>query len=160
MVVNDTSDSTQQETATVAQSPVNSMVMNSSQQTNSQEKSNTSAMDIFNESVGEYHLVTNPRISNRRSTIIDDIHNYRKCVNEFITNRRLDATLSTLLWQAHGSRFTILTKLAKTFLATPATSVASESCFSLSSYFGRKERSRLTGGNLSLSVFLKDKIDF
>jgi hypothetical protein len=160
MVVNDNSDSTQQETATVTQSPANAMIMSSSQQINPRGESTASAMDIFNESVGEYHLEINPRATNKRSTITDDIHNYRKCVNQFNANRRPDAKLGTLFWQTHGHVFTILTKLAKKFLATPATSVASESCFSISSHLGRKERSRLTGTNLSSSVFLKDKIDF
>jgi hypothetical protein len=159
MVVNDTCESTQQETSTATQSTVNAMIMNSSQRINPRKEPVTSAMDIFNESVGEHHFEINPRVSNKRSTITDDIHNYRKCVNQFNANRKPDATLSTLFWQTHGQTFTILTKLAKQFLATPATSVASESCFSLSSYLGRKERSRLTGENLSSSVFLKDKID-
>ena len=45
------------------------------------------------------------------------------------------------------------------FLATPATSVPSESAFSTASYLLRKQRSRLSPLNLSYSVFLKDKMD-
>jgi len=48
---------------------------------------------------------------------------------------------------------------AARFLATPASSVPSESAFSTASYLLRKQRSRLDPLNLSLSVFLKDKID-
>jgi hypothetical protein len=48
---------------------------------------------------------------------------------------------------------------AARFLATPASSVPSESAFSTASYLLRKQRSRLDPLNLSLSVFLKDKTD-
>ena len=50
--------------------------------------------------------------------------------------------------------------MQKKTLCIPSTSVPSESCFSISSFLGRKERSSLTGENLFLSVFLKDKINF
>ena len=49
--------------------------------------------------------------------------------------------------------------MAIRFLATPATSVPSESAFSTASYLLRKQRSRLSPMNLSHSVFLKDKMD-
>jgi hypothetical protein len=65
-----------------------------------------------------------------------------------------------IFWRAYGNTFLILKRLAKKMLSTPATSVPSESCFSISSFLGRKERASLTGENLSSSVFLKDKINF
>ena len=52
-----------------------------------------------------------------------------------------------------------LYKYATYHLVTPATSVASESAFSIASCLFRKQRSRLTPENLSSTMFLKDKID-
>ena len=80
MVVNESPDSTQQETTAL---PVNAIIMDSSKRTNSRGKSNKSAMDIFNESVGEYYTETDFRVANNRSTITEDIHNYRKYVTQF-----------------------------------------------------------------------------
>ena len=57
-----------------------------------------------------------------------------------------------------SGKLPILASFARRFLATPETSVPSESAFSTPSYLGRKERSRLTPENLSITVFLKDKL--
>jgi hypothetical protein len=43
-------------------------------------------------------------------------------------------------------------------ISAPATSVESESAFSVSAHYGRKERSLLSPDNLAMSVFLKDKL--
>ena len=52
----------------------------------------------------------------------------------------------------------LLSHLAKVHLIACATSVPTESAFSSSLYLARKERSRITGRNLSYTMFLKDKI--
>ena len=52
-----------------------------------------------------------------------------------------------------------LYKSAVRHLASPATSVTSESAFSTASYLLRKQRSRLTPENLSSAMFLKDKLN-
>ena len=52
-----------------------------------------------------------------------------------------------------------LAHFARQHLIIPATSVPSESLFSMAAYFGRKERSRLSPENLSMSFFLKDKVN-
>ncbi|CAF4594516.1 unnamed protein product [Didymodactylos carnosus] len=54
----------------------------------------------------------------------------------------------------------ILSSLIQRFLSTPATSVASESCFSIASYLHRKQRSSLSPSNLAYTVFLKEKFDY
>ena len=61
-------------------------------------------------------------------------------------------------WSEHEREFPILGPLARKHLITPATSVPSESLFSVAAFFGRKERSRLTPDNLSMSVFIQDKV--
>lgn len=119
-----------------------------------------SAIDVFNECVGESYYEEIGCDENKKATMSDDIHNYRKSVVQFNLTHKPDATSSTLFWQTYGQNFSILSKLAKKMLSTPATSVPSESCFSMSSYLGRKERARLTADNLCSSVFLKDKINF
>ncbi|CAF4504217.1 unnamed protein product, partial [Rotaria sp. Silwood2] len=123
-------------------------------------KTQKNVIDVFNESLGEFDDGETQCNENKQTTIVDDIQNYRKCVSEFRLMHKIDASSSTLFWQTFAESFPILSKLAKKFLCTPATSVPSESCFSMSSYLARKERARLTGDNLSSSVFLKDKINF
>ncbi|CAF1502782.1 unnamed protein product [Adineta steineri] len=61
-------------------------------------------------------------------------------------------------WRNHGQKMPILKTMAQQYLATPGTSVPSESAFSTSSYIGRKERSRLSPENLCYTVFLQDKL--
>jgi hypothetical protein len=123
-------------------------------------KSNKSSMDVFNELVGEFTHEETTGDKNKKATIIDDIHNYRRYVTKFNIKHKPDVTSATLFWQTYGQHLSMLGKLAKKMLSTPATSVPSESCFSVSAFLGRKERARLTGENLSSSVFLKDKISF
>jgi hypothetical protein len=136
--------------------------INSSNKTNLHGKVNINAIDIFNESVGEFYYEETAVDENQKriATIVDDIHNYRKYVTQFNLTHKPNLTSSILFWQTYGQNLLILGKLAKKMLSTPATSVSSESCFSISSFLSRKERARLTSENLSSSVFLKDKINF
>ena len=141
-------------------SSMNSSTTNTLSMVNHPDKSNRiSAMDLFNESIGEIICERRPGDKSLRATIIDEIHNYRNYATSFNVKHKPNITSATVFWQTHGTNFSILSKLSKIMLSSPATSVPSESCFSISSYLGRKERSRLTGENLSASVFLKDKVD-
>ncbi len=69
-----------------------------------------------------------------------------------------DGKTTLLFWQQNKHLLPNLASLARKYLATPATSVASESAFSKSAYYGRKERANLQGDTLAQSVFLKDKL--
>ncbi len=164
MVIDDTSYSMESITSTTFPGNGSKTTTNSSNKTNLHENVNKNAIDIFNESVGgsEFHYEESRLDENQkqRVTLADDIHNYRKYVTQFNLTHKPDLTSSIMFWQTYGQKFSILGKLAKKMLSTPATSVPSESCFSISSFLGRKERARLTGKNLSSSVFLKDKINF
>ena len=119
-----------------------------------------SAMDIFNESIGDGingdHLDSGD--ANRKAAIIDDIRNYRLAVAKFNLKHKLNEASATTFWKAYGPNFPVLGKLTRKLLCAPATSVPSESAFSVSAYLGRKERARLTEENLASSVFLKDKV--
>ena len=61
-------------------------------------------------------------------------------------------------WYLHGSKLKFLSPLARKYLVVSCTSVSSESTFSVPSYLGRKERSRLSAENLCTLVFLKIKL--
>ncbi|CAF5087028.1 unnamed protein product, partial [Rotaria magnacalcarata] len=61
-------------------------------------------------------------------------------------------------WKCNKHLLPGLSTLARKYLATPATSVPSESAFSKSAYYGRKERTNLNGDSFCQSVFLKDKL--
>ena len=64
----------------------------------------------------------------------------------------------SLFWQQHHSTMPLLAVQASKYLAISATSVPSESAFSISSYVLRKNRLSLTSKNLKYSMFLKDKL--
>ena len=72
--------------------------------------------------------------------------------------RKNPSTNASHFWKEHGSQMPLLKEQAQHHLATPGTSVPSESAFSQSAYIARKDRSRLTPENLSYTVFLKDKL--
>jgi len=62
-------------------------------------------------------------------------------------------------WQEHGSSMPNLAILARKYLAISATSVPSESAFSVSNYVLRKNRLALTSRNVKYTMFLKDKLN-
>ena len=61
-------------------------------------------------------------------------------------------------WRLYGEQMPMLKAMARQYLATPSTSVPSESAFSSSAYVARKERSRLSIENLAHTIFLQDKL--
>ncbi|CAF2702545.1 unnamed protein product [Rotaria sp. Silwood2] len=73
----------------------------------------------------------------------------------FIDNQFSDPLM---FWKQHGVDLPLLSDMARCYLSAPATSVQSESAFSISAHYARKERSRLSPDNLAMSVFLKDKL--
>lgn len=68
------------------------------------------------------------------------------------------ASSAIQFWKLNKDRFPLLSHLAKIHLTACATSVPSESAFSISAFVARKERARLSGQNLAYTVFLKDKV--
>ncbi|CAF4641944.1 unnamed protein product, partial [Rotaria sp. Silwood2] len=157
MVADETFHSTEV-TTTLLPTATTIITTNATNKSNLHEKSNTSAIDLFNETIGEAAYEGSTISKNTKATIINDIYNYRSYVTRFNLQHKPDIALSSIFWQSYGQHFPILGKLAQKMLSTPSTSVPSESCFSVSAFLGRKERARLTGDNLSSSVFLKDKI--
>ena len=113
----------------------------------------SSAMDLFLISVGDETLLKQPLGS--RSKIVEEIHSYRLMMNKYNARHQPSVSSSLQFWRACATTFPNLSTLARKLIATPATSVPSESAFSTSAYLGRKERSRLSSENLAASVFLK-----
>lgn len=62
-------------------------------------------------------------------------------------------------WQKNENTMPLLAVQAKKYLAVSATSVPSESAFSISNYILRKNRLSLKSKNLKFCMFLKDKLD-
>jgi hypothetical protein len=85
------------------------------------------------------------------------IKKYRQLAISFALDED-DGKTTLLFWQQNKHLLPNLASLARKYLATPATSIASESAFSKSAYYGRKERANLQGDTLAQSVFLKDKL--
>ena len=63
-----------------------------------------------------------------------------------------------IFWKQNKNLLPNLIPLAHKYLASPGTSVKAESAFSMSAYYRRKQRARLSADNLCFSVFLKDKL--
>lgn len=59
-------------------------------------------------------------------------------------------------WQTFSSKLPILTCFVKSYSIIPASSVASESAFSIANYIQRKERSNLSSKMLQYSMILRE----
>jgi hypothetical protein len=90
-------------------------------------------------------------------TFGNETKKYRQLANSFISAVGEDKTALNF-WKCNKHLLPNLSILARKYLATPATSVPSESAFSKSAYYARKERANIHGDNLCQSVFLKDKL--
>ncbi len=140
--------SPQQTSTNTTSSPANQL---STSQTGKQTK--LTPMEIFLDAVGDDTVPK--RNSSSRSNIVEDLYNYRLLVTKFNTRHQPSSQTSIKFWKTFQANLPCLSKLAKQLLCTPATSVASESAFSISAYLARKERARLSDENLSATIFLK-----
>ena len=86
--------------------------------------------------------------------IIEEFRNYKLFAARYVLDGGSDALL---FWRTNQNFLPLLSALAKKYLASPASSVASESAFSVSANYGRKQRARLLPENLAMSVYLHDK---
>ncbi|CAF3271287.1 unnamed protein product [Rotaria sp. Silwood2] len=120
--------------------------------------SKNSTIDDFLESI------TDPVDQSSRSTksttttglLIEEFRNYKLFAARYVLDGESD---SLLFWRTNQNFLPLLSALAKKYLASPASSVASEAAFSVSANYGRKQRARLLPENLALSVYLHDKFD-
>ena len=86
--------------------------------------------------------------------IIEEFRNYKLFAARYVIDGGSDALL---FWRTNQNLLPLLSALAKKYLASPASSVPSESAFSVSANYGRKQRARLLPENLAMSVYLHDK---
>lgn len=117
-------------------------------------KSERTAVNAFLQSVGHESLTS----KGKRATLVEEFRNYRLLATKFMELKDTDVTVLQF-WSTHTHELPLLSSFARRFLATPGTSVPSETAFSVSGFIGRKERSRLTPDNLAATVFLKDKLE-
>ena len=97
----------------------------------------------------------NKQSSALNNVLTDEFKVYKKLAGQFVSTS-FDLYDPLSFWKQNKSLLPNLSPLAQKYLASPGTSV--ESAFSTSSYYGRKQRARLSSENLSFSVFLKDKL--
>ncbi|CAF3224628.1 unnamed protein product [Rotaria sp. Silwood2] len=87
----------------------------------------------------------------------DEFKTYKKLACHFVsTSTNLYHSLQ--FWKKNKLLLPNLAPLAQKYLASPSTSPKSESAFSISAYYGRKQRAQLSSENLGFFVFLKDKL--
>jgi hypothetical protein len=120
----------------------------------------SSTFDDFIMACGEEEstLLDTTKPKSKRIHINEELKYFKLVVQEFNLTVKPSVTSAIQFWKLHKDRLPLLTHLAKIHLAACATSVPSESAFSISAYVARKERARLSGKNLAYTVFLKDKV--
>ena len=116
-------------------------------------KASVSVVSAFLQSVGHDSNIS----KDKRSSLVDEFRRYRLLASKATDSTDVH-TSALQFWSMHGGGLPLLSSFARRFLATPGTSVPSETAFSVSSFIGRKERCRLTPENLSATMFLGDKI--
>ena len=121
-------------------------------------KQKLTTLDKFLESIdSDNHYVLYSTNKTSTSGFINETKKYRQLAASFISYDGEDKT-ALYFWKCNQHLLPTLSMLARRYLATPATSVPSESTFSKSAYYGRKERANIHSDKLSQSVFLKDKL--
>ena len=100
----------------------------------------------------------NGKEKSKRISINEELKFYKLAVQEINLAVTPSTSSAVQFWKLNKERFPMLSHLAKIHLTASATSVPSESAFSISAYVARKERARLSGQNLAYTVFLKDKV--
>ena len=93
----------------------------------------------------------------KRSSLVDEFRRYRLLASK-ATDSTDDHISALQVWSIHGGGLPLLSSLTRRFLATPGTSVPSETAFSVSSFTGLDECCRLKTENLPAIMFLRDKI--
>ena len=90
-------------------------------------------------------------------TIEEELIVLKTSMKDFYQQYREDSC-ALAFWKQHHVNLPILAELARNYLSASASSVPSESAFSVSAYIARKQRARLSAQSLGFCMFLKDKI--
>ncbi|CAF3101750.1 unnamed protein product [Rotaria socialis] len=87
------------------------------------------AMELFLDAVGDDTILKNN--SSQRSTIVEELYNYRLLVIKLNSKHGSSTSSSSNFWKSYSINLPYLCQLAKQLLCTPATSIPSESVFSM-----------------------------
>ncbi|CAF1245945.1 unnamed protein product [Didymodactylos carnosus] len=158
-MVNDMSfETTSPQSSASTTKPVSSL---QGQQQQTQKTKPPTAFKKFWLSVQRQNTTKSSKSTSSSTSIDDELMKYRTIATlestDIIENDKPPNALQ--FWASNSYQLPIFSSLVQRFLSTPATSVASESCFSIASYLHRKQRNRLSPSNLAHIVFLKDKFD-
>ena len=107
-------------------------------------------------------LTDMPRLSNLQKTCVeidfddemDKYENFRIIQNDKLMNE-LNACNPLIFFQYNSSQFPLLSQIAKELLCIPATSVPSESLFSMAGIIQNELRNRINPGLLNILNFYK-----
>jgi len=86
-----------------------------------------------------------------RSGVVKEFHEYLNLCHRPSTN-------VTQFWEEHKSRFPMLSQVAFSILAIPASSGASERMFSTAGWLSGDRKNRLSGENFRSQVFLSGNL--
>ena len=93
-----------------------------------------------------------------KSTINKGLNNIKQEIALFESIEKNDTNTFSTFWKQHSSSLPTLVSMARRYGPLPATSVPSESSFSVAGYLARKSRSSLSPKSLKYCMFLKDKM--
>jgi hypothetical protein len=82
---------------------------------------------------------------------------FRQELAKFESLDKMDHSFNTF-WKTYEASLPTLSKMARRYGCVPASSIPSESSFSIAGHIARKSRSSLSAKSLKYSMFLKDKI--
>ena len=88
-----------------------------------------------------------------------EVDTYRKMAGHQFNEGKLDVKANILMWwKLHAVRFPYLSRLARRYLAMPATSASVERLFSVAGQVVTAKRARLDPSTVTLLVFLHEAI--
>jgi hypothetical protein len=154
-IIRQQSSNTSIQTSTTAASNTASVENRSS---TGQKSNKKSLLDYFLDTLdNEEANQARKQTSGMAKTLSEEFRMYKKLATQFISTS-FDLYDPIKFWKQSKYLLPNLAMLAQKYLASPSTSTKSESAFSVSSYYGRKQRNRISPENLGFSVFLKDKL--
>jgi hypothetical protein len=89
-----------------------------------------------------------------------DAETARKEVDRYLSCVLTDNTSILAWWKENEMYYPNISKLAKKYLAIPASSVPSERVFSFTGHLVNKKRARMTPSNVNMFVFLNKNMDY
>ena len=150
------SNSLTQASAT-ASTPSNTISNTDGRSTTKKEKTK-SLLNYFLDTLdGEDNKQMKKQPSTLSKVMMEEFKIYKKLAVQFVSTS-IDICNPIVFWKQNKNLLPNLSPLAQKYLSSPGTSTKAESAFSVSGYYARKQRARLSSENLCCSVFLKDKL--